>query len=119
MKVSLPDKKTASGVKKRPKEKTGRDLQATSLVRPCFLWTSRLSIRRGAWSFGGRFCRGGIFARFLQPSNLCGRTIALLVTGGNAEDDRWLGGVVDVCVREAGRLNQARWVGSTIHTHKG
>lgn len=48
-----------------------------------------------------------------------GRTVALLIAGGDAEDDGWLGGVVDVGVGEAGRLHQARGVGSTIHAHKG
>lgn len=100
-------------------QKTGRGLWATSLVRPCFLWTSSLSIRRGAWSFGGRFCRGSIFARFLEPSNLGGRTVALLIAGSDTEDDGWLGGVVDVGVGETGWLHQARGVGSTIHAHEG
>ncbi len=55
----------------------------------------------------------------LQPSNLGGRTVALLVAGGDAEDDSWLGGVVDVGVGKAGRLHQAGGVGSTVHAHEG
>lgn len=48
-----------------------------------------------------------------------GGTVALLVAGSDAEDDGWLGGVVDVGVGEAGRLHQARGIGSTVHTHEG
>ncbi len=48
-----------------------------------------------------------------------GGTVALLVAGSDAEDDGWLGGVVNVGVGEAGRLHQARGVGSTVHTHEG
>lgn len=55
----------------------------------------------------------------LQPSDLGGRTIALLIAGSDAEDDGWLGGIVNVGVREAGRLHQARGVGATVYTHKG
>lgn len=55
----------------------------------------------------------------LQPSNLSCGTVALLVSGGDAEDDGRLGGVVDVGVGETGRLHQARGVGSTVHAHKG
>lgn len=55
----------------------------------------------------------------LQPSNLGGRTVALLIAGGDAEDDGRLGGVVNVSVGQAGRLHQARRVGSTIHAHEG
>lgn len=45
--------------------------------------------------------------------------VALLVAGGDTEDDGWLGGVVDVCVGEAGRLHQARRVGAAIYPHEG
>lgn len=102
-------------------------------------------IRGGAWSFRSKFCRSSIFPRFykvqqqlerlqgcemyfcttrvcvltLKPSNLGSRAVALLVAGGDAEDDSWLSGVVDVSVGEAGRLHQARRVGSTIHPHEG
>lgn len=55
----------------------------------------------------------------LEPSDLGGGAVALLVAGGYAEDDGWLGGVVDVCVGEAGRLHQARRVGATINPHEG
>lgn len=55
----------------------------------------------------------------LEPSDLSGGAVALLVAGGDTEDDGWLGGVVDVCVGEAGRLHQARRVGSTIYPHEG
>lgn len=55
----------------------------------------------------------------LQPSDLGGGTVAFLIAGRNAEDDGWLGGVVDVGVGEAGRLHQARRVGSTVHAHEG
>lgn len=55
----------------------------------------------------------------LEPSNLSGGAVALLVAGGDTEDDGWFGGVVDVCVGEAGRLHQARRVGSTIYPHEG
>lgn len=55
----------------------------------------------------------------LEPSNLSSGAVALLVAGGNAEDDGWLGGVVDVCVGEAGRLHQARRVGAAIYPHEG
>lgn len=55
----------------------------------------------------------------LEPSNLSSRAVALLVAGGNTEDDGWLGGVVDVCVGEAGRLHQARRVGAAIYPHEG
>lgn len=55
----------------------------------------------------------------LEPSNLSSGAVALLVAGGNTEDDGWLGGVVDVCVREAGRLHQARRVGAAIYPHEG
>lgn len=41
MRVSLPDKRTASG----KRTKTGGDLWATSLVRSCFLWTSSLTVK--------------------------------------------------------------------------
>lgn len=61
----------------------------------------------------------GIIKVTLEPSNLGGRAIALLIAGGNTEDDGRLGGVVDVCVGEAGRLHQARRVGSTIYPHEG
>lgn len=55
----------------------------------------------------------------LEPSDLSGGAVALLVAGGDTEDDGWLGGVVDVRVGEAGRLHQARRVGSTIYPHEG
>lgn len=55
----------------------------------------------------------------LEPSNLSGGAVAFLVAGGDTEDDGWLGGVVDVCVGEAGRLHQARGVGPTIYPHEG
>lgn len=55
----------------------------------------------------------------LQPSDLCGRAVALLVAGGDAEDDGRFGGVVDVGVGEAGRLHQARGVGPAVDAHEG
>lgn len=55
----------------------------------------------------------------LEPSNLSSGAIALLVAGGDTEDDGWLGGVVDMCIGEAGRLHQARRVGATIYPHEG
>lgn len=60
-----------------------------------------------------------VLALTLEPSNLSSGAVALLVAGSNAEDDGWLGGVVDVCVGEAGRLHQARRIGSTIYPHEG
>lgn len=55
----------------------------------------------------------------LEPSNLSGGAVALLVAGGNTEDDGWLGGVVDVCVGQAGRLHQARRVRAAVNPHEG
>lgn len=55
----------------------------------------------------------------LEPSDLSGGAVALLVAGGDAEDDGWLGGVVDVCVGQAGRLHQARRVGAAVNPHEG
>lgn len=43
----------------------------------------------------------------LKPSNLGGRTVALLIASGDAEDDCGFSGVVDVGVGEARRLHQA------------
>lgn len=92
-KVSLPDKRTASGWDGGQGEggKNRRGPWATSLVRPGLLRTSGLTaraeesgvslvhhgaggraggrgghlrVRRGAWSFGSRFGRGGVFAGF-------------------------------------------------------
>lgn len=60
-----------------------------------------------------------VAALTLEPSDLSGGAVALLVAGGDTEDDGWLGGVVDVCVGEAGRLHQARRVGPTIYPHEG
>ena len=61
----------------------------------------------------------GLRSLTLEPSDLSGGAVALLVPGGDAEDDGWLGGVVDVCVREAGRLHQAGGAGAAVHTHEG
>lgn len=55
----------------------------------------------------------------MQPSNLSGRAVTLLVAGGDAEDNGGLGSVVDVCVGEAGGLHQAGGVGSAVHPHEG
>lgn len=55
----------------------------------------------------------------MQPSDLCGRAVALLVARSYAEDDGGLGGVVYVGVREAGGLHQAGGVGPTVHPHEG
>lgn len=55
----------------------------------------------------------------LEPSDLSGGAVALLVAGGDAEDDGWLGGIVDVCVGQAGRLHQARRVGAAVNPHEG
>ena len=55
----------------------------------------------------------------MQPSDLCSRAVALFIAGCNAEDDGWLGGVVDVGVGEAGGLHQAGRVWPTVHAHEG
>lgn len=55
----------------------------------------------------------------LQPSHLCGRAIALFVASGDAEDDGGFGGVVNVSVGQAGGLDQARGVWSTVNPHEG
>lgn len=55
----------------------------------------------------------------LKPPDLGGGPVAFLVAGGNAEDDGRLGGVINVGVGEAGGLDQAGWVGSTIDPHEG
>lgn len=55
----------------------------------------------------------------LQPSDLCGRAVALLVARSYAEDDGGLGGVVYVGIGEAGGLHQAGGVGPTVHPHEG
>lgn len=55
----------------------------------------------------------------MEPPDLCGWPVALLVASGNAEDDGRLGGVVDVSVGEAGGLDQAGRVGTAVDPHKG
>lgn len=55
----------------------------------------------------------------LEPSDLGGGPVALLVAGGDTEDDGGLGGVVDVRVGEAGRLHQAGGAGPAVHAHEG
>lgn len=55
----------------------------------------------------------------LEPPDLRGGSVALLVAGSDAEDDCGLGGVVDVGVGQAGGLNQAGRAGATIDPHEG
>lgn len=55
----------------------------------------------------------------LEPPDLCGGPIALLVAGGDAEDDGGLGGVVDVGVGQAGGLDQAGRAGAAVDPHEG
>lgn len=55
----------------------------------------------------------------MEPPDLRGGPVALLVAGGDAEDDGGLGGVVDVCVGEAGGLDQAGRVWSAVYPHEG
>lgn len=55
----------------------------------------------------------------LKPPDLRSRAVALLVAGGNAEDDGGFGGVVDVGVGQAGSLDQAGRVWPTVHPHEG
>ena len=55
----------------------------------------------------------------LQPPDLGGWAIALLVAGGDAEDDGGLGGVVNVGVGEAGGLHEAGGAGPAVHPHEG
>lgn len=55
----------------------------------------------------------------LEPSDLCGWTVAFLVASSDAEDDGGFGGVVDVGVGEAGGLDQAGRVGPTVNPHEG
>lgn len=54
-----------------------------------------------ASSSGLSLPKGAPHAPTLQPPDLGGWAIALLVTGGVSEDDGGLGGVVDVGVGEA------------------
>lgn len=55
----------------------------------------------------------------LEPPDLRGWAIALLVAGCDAEDDGRLGGVVYVCVGQAGGLHQAGGARPTEDPHKG
>lgn len=55
----------------------------------------------------------------MEPPDLRGGPVALLVAGGDAEDDGGLGGVVDVCVGKAGGLDQAGRVWSAVDPHEG
>lgn len=55
----------------------------------------------------------------MQPPDLRGGTVALLVASCNAEDDGGFGCVIDVCVGEAGGLDQAGRVGATVDPHEG
>lgn len=55
----------------------------------------------------------------MEPPDLSGGPVALLVASGNAEDDRRLGGVVDVGVGETGGRDQAGRRGSAVDPHEG
>lgn len=57
----------------------------------------------------------------LNPADLRGGAIALLVLGGNAEDNGWPvgGGAVDVCVVEVGGADCAGGLGAAVDPDKG
>lgn len=55
----------------------------------------------------------------MEPPDLGGWPVALLVASGDAEDDGRLGGVVNMSVGEAGGLDQAARVGTAVDPHKG
>lgn len=55
----------------------------------------------------------------LEPPDLRGGPVALLVAGGDAEDDGGLGGVVDVGIGQAGGLDQAGRAGAAVDPHEG
>ena len=55
----------------------------------------------------------------LQPPHLGGWAIALLIAGGDAEDDGGFGGIVDVGVGETGGLHKAGRAGPAVHPHEG
>lgn len=60
-----------------------------------------------------------VFVLTLQPPDLRGRPVALLVAGCDPEDDGGFGGVVDVSVSQTGRLDQAGWTGAAVDPHEG
>lgn len=82
-----------------------------------FLWKQKTDITSIVTV--GQNSSGPVLVLTLQPSDLRGRPVALLVAGGDAEDDGGLGGVVDVRVGQGGGLNQAARVGTTVHPHEG
>lgn len=55
----------------------------------------------------------------MEPPDLGGGSVALLVAGGDAEDDGRLGGVINVGVGQAGGRHQAGRGGSTVDPHEG
>lgn len=55
----------------------------------------------------------------LEPPDLGGGSVALLVARGDAEDDGRLGGVVDVGVGQAGGRHQAGGGGPAVDPHEG
>lgn len=54
----------------------------------------------------------------LEPPDLRGGPVTLLVASGNAKDDCRLGGVIDVGVGQTGGWHQAGRGGSTVHPHE-
>lgn len=63
--------------------------------------------------------RGRCAALTLEPPDLSGGPVALLVARGDAEDDCGLGGVIDVGVGQTGGRDQAGRGGSTVDPHEG
>ena len=75
-------------------------------------------LRSGRATSGSAHSRAGAGVRVLQPAHLRRRPVALVVLGGDAEDDRRLRARVDQRLREVRVGNDALRLRAAVHAHE-